>query len=1852
MRAVLPLLFVLCGLSPISAQESQEYRVGVARVDITPTYPVRLSGFGFRRTESEGVTQKIYARALVLVDPEPAALLTVDSIGIPLHLRNKLAERLAHKIGLKPERLAVCATHTHTAPMVGGNLTTLFGVPVPPEHQQRIDRYTAELLDAMEKAVLEAHRNIQPARLSFGLGQARFANNRRTQGGPVDHDVPLLAVKSPQGKLRAVLVNYACHCTTLSFNQITGDWAGYAAEMLEADHPDTVALVAIGCGADANPIRGVTRDRVDLAQGHGRELAVEARRLLAGFLKPVTGKLTAKQETLTLPLDTLPTKEEWELRSQRKDAIGYHAQMQLARLARGEKLQTQIDYSVQTWAFGDSLAMVFLPGEVVVDYALRLKKELDPHRVWVNAYVNDVPCYIPSERILKEGGYEGGGAMTYYDLPARLKPGLEQPIIDAVHRQIGSTFKAPFDANKIGGTRPLSPQQSMATFQTRFQVDLVAAEPLVTSPVAIDWGPDGRLYVAEMYDYPQGTDGKYQPGGRVRLLTSSRHDGNYDRSVVFLEKIPFPTGVTAYRNGILVCAAPDILYAEDTDGDGKADVVKKLYSGFGTENYQGRVNSIRWGLDNWWYGSCGLFGGQIACSPLNVGWAPPTTSPGGQSPPYKNVPSSTAPRSGISGRGGIVSLGNRDFRLRPDLGLLEPATGRTQQGRCRDDWGSWFGCDNSSLGWHYPLPDHYLRRNPHVTAPPAAVPLVPWTAQERLYPIAKNLQLFALSGPSGRPTAACGLEIYRDDLLGESYKGNSFICEPVNLLIHRRILQPAGSSFKGVRAPEEQDREFLAATDPWFRPVQVRTGPDGALWVVDMYRHVIEHPIWIPPGELAKLDLRAGSTMGRIYRIYPKEKPPRPMPRLDKLDTAGLVAALDSPNGWQRDMASQMLLWKKDDTAVSLLEKMTENNRPEARLHALCVLEGLGKLRPQIVEISLKDRHPGVRRNVIRLTEPFLKEERFREQTNARFTSLMHDTGAQVRLQVAFSLGHLPNVNSSELGSWCFKHRQDHYFVAAILSGVNEDTLSGMLMYIHQPFMDDAAKALTHQLFSLAAKAGNLRPVHLLLENILDAENGASVWRMTTLTQLLEACEHSPKQFAFPNDKTEIRALRLVAQARQLALNGSTPHADRLAAVLLLGRLHGCAQQDQNTLAKLLVPQTPDALQAATLTALGRSKIDNAAMVIVDRWMQLSPTLKTQALDILLSRPKWHWTLLDGIESKQIPAGMIDAARRQRLLQNGDKELRTAAQKVFAATTGSRAQVLKEYQTVLSLQGDKERGKAVFHKQCANCHKVQEVGHTVGPDLMALGNRTPEYLLAEVLDPNRTIDSRYVEYVALTKAGLVHNGILASESSTSITLRGQEGKEQVLLRNELEELRSTGKSLMPEGLEKDLPKQDMADLLAYLASTGRPPKQFTGNTPAPVKTANGVYALLATNGEIHGNQICFEAPLQNIGYWHDMTDHVAWTVQVEKTGIYDVWLDWACAPDSAGNAFVLEGGPPGTLFQVASTGGWDRYQQQKLISMPLEAGQRRLVVRPAGPQMRGALMDLRGIYLVPAGTVPPLARVVSPDNDDPRVVAQQLLDDKVPGDRKNALVQKHLGRAAEIIAAMTADLKDDSKEEYRRIPWIWRVAIAAGRQNQTEPLRKLLDASLPMKDAPLCDWQAVVIGGGIINGLSQNGQWPHQRLLELFHMSPALQARYHRSLELAAVMADNEKVPTGTRYDALRMIALDSWAKRGPQLTKYLAKGTHDELQMGAISGLSDVDDPAVVGLLLGGLGHYSPGNRKLALEALLRNDTRLDALLTALEQGQVKKEWLDDGLKKKLRELPQEKHRERVKKLLGPGPG
>ncbi len=433
---------------------SAAWQAGAASVDITPDRPLRLSGYGNRTTTHEGVAQRIFAKALALRwdDETPLVIVTVDNCAVPAEIRAEVMKRaLADGVPLRDERFALHSSHTHCAPMLRGALSFMFGQDLTPEETDGVNAYTDFLTAALATLVKSAHDNLAPATLDWEIGKTGFAKNRRkptptgiandvNEAGPVDHDLPVLRVTGADGKTLAIYTSYACHCTTLSINEIHGDWAGSAQAGLQKAYPGAVALVAIGCGADQNPF---PRRELGLAEQHGAELATAAGRVMAGALRPVTGPVTARTQQVKLPFEGGLSREDWvEKTADANKYIAYHARQFLARLDAGQPPPEALDYTVQVWTFDNTLCLVNLPGEVVVDYGLRLKKDWDRQRLWVNGYTNDVPCYIPSQRVWEEGGYEADRSMIYYARPTRFASGVEAIIFGALEPLIPGSFRA------------------------------------------------------------------------------------------------------------------------------------------------------------------------------------------------------------------------------------------------------------------------------------------------------------------------------------------------------------------------------------------------------------------------------------------------------------------------------------------------------------------------------------------------------------------------------------------------------------------------------------------------------------------------------------------------------------------------------------------------------------------------------------------------------------------------------------------------------------------------------------------------------------------------------------------------------------------------------------------------------------------------------------------------------------------------------------------------------------------------------------------------------------------------------------------------------------------------------------------------------------------------------------------------------------------------------------------------------------------------------------------------------------------------------------------------------------------
>ncbi len=1089
--------------------------------------------------------------------------------------------------------------------------------------------------------------------------------------------------------------------------------------------------------------------------------------------------------------------------------------------------------------------------------------------------------------------------------------------------------------------QPKSPDAALKTIKVKpgFRVELVAAEPLLKDPVAFDWGPDGKLWVAEMADYPLGIDEKGTFGGRVRYLEDLDGDGIYDKSTLFLEGLGFPTGVMAWKKGAIVTTAPEVFYAEDSNGDGKADQREPLYTGFGKGNQQHRVNGLRWGLDNWVYLANGDSGGEL-------------------------VSVKTKQK---------LKLGQRDLRIKPDTGQMDPQSGQTQFGRERDDWGNWFGSNNSNPAFHYALADHYLRRNKDLIAPSSKVQVSVKPGAATIFPISRTQKRFNDLNKVNRITSACGLCFYRDQLLGPEFVGNSFICEPVHNLVHREVVSPQGNTFTSRRAKNEQESEFMASTDNWFRPTMARTGPDGALWVADMYRHVIEHPQWIPKAMQEKLDLRAGKEQGRIYRVVRENKALRPIPRMDQFSDTELVQVLESPNGTQRDIAHQLLVTRNIRTVVPDLKVMVQKGKSAtARLHALCVLDGLGQASAETVLLALNDEYPGVRRHAIRISEPIVNES---PEIGKQLLSLVNDRDPQVRMQLAYTLGEWNDPQSgAALAQMASRQNNDSFFRTAILSSVGTQLDS----FVDAFFLELKGKQPPSQIFNsvvnMAVSANRQAALTKIYELVGQKPNGKSfeLWKYQAVSTLLDALGRRNLTLSkyYQQSNTGLQAALenlkpLFIKARLLVSSEMTVEKNRIVVMRLLGRGFDEQEQDLEILADLLSPRNSRPIQSAAVMAITKFGSQKAPEILLERWKSFGPSLRSEVLNALLSRRAWVKAVLNGIEQKTILASEIDTSSRQLLLNHKDTAIRKQAMQLMASSlNANRKKVIEQYSSISSMKGNVEAGHKLFVKRCTVCHQLNKEGKPIGPDLSALTDKSQQALLVAILDPNRAIENKYVSYIAVTVNGLTYNGLLAAESGESITLIQNDGKPITLLRNDLEELLSTGKSLMPEGLEKDMSPQDMHDVIAYLNATKLPRKTFVGNQPAVVQAEalRGDYFLIPQLAEIYGETIKFETKYKNLGYWQSENDRALWTLNVPKTGKYDVYLEFACPQGVAGDHALLEVGGQRISWKVPSTGSWDVYQSQKIGSIKLDQGKSQLAVRSDG-KIRNALFDLKTVRL-------------------------------------------------------------------------------------------------------------------------------------------------------------------------------------------------------------------------------------------------------------------------------------------------
>lgn len=948
---------------------------------------------------------------------------------------------------------------------------------------------------------------------------------------------------------------------------------------------------------------------------------------------------------------------------------------------------------------------------------------------------------------------------------------------------------------------PTAPADAIATLKVvaGFRVEQVAAEPLVVDPVAMAFDEWDRLFVVEMRDYSEQDQERL---GRVRLLVDDNGDGRFDRSTVYAESLSWPTAIACYDGGVFVGAAPDLFYLKDEDGDGVSDRQEAVYSGFARDNVQGLLNSFQWGLDNRIHGSTSSNGALLQ-----------TTDQVGEE----------------------VNLRGRDFAFDPKTREVVPTTGGGQHGMSFNRWGDRFVCSNSDHLQAIVFEDHYLSRNPYQATPSPRRSIAadgPQAAVYRASPVEAwreartKLRVAGLApGPiegggraAGYFTSATGVTIYEGDLWPEEYRGWAFVADVGSNLIHRKRLTPDGVTYHGERV--DPDSEFLTSTDIWFRPVQMAIGPEGALYIADMCREVIEHPKSLPPQIKPQLDLTSGRDRGRIYRGVPADYQPQPVKPLGGASTAELVDTLDHANIWQRTTAARLLYERQDKSAIESLRKLAAAaTRPEGRIAAIYALDGLDALTPRDLLLALDDAHPQVQRHAIRLAEPRLAES---SELRERLLAMVADEDLMVRFQLALALGELESpARAGALARLIRSDATNQDVVGAVLTSVHScaGPVLRELLADNEWMRSDAATQVVAALVGQIMRQQREEDVAVLV-NLLDpaiaASHGNAAALVLNSLRLPDDAQDSPQLASLARVQQQA-AQSLLHTARKTLAGDSASLDERIAALRALGL--GEFDAERERFAEHLTPAQPAEVQFAVLEALGRQKSPGVAELMLSAWGQFTPELRRRAVGLLAQREAWLQALFAAIEAQDVRVADIDPTFWAAWRGHPSPAIREQVAKLREnAVASDRQAVFRDYKAVLQQSGDSARGKEAFTKHCASCHRLDSQGHELGPNLATMNNRGAEAILYNILAPNAEVESRYLNYSVTDVEGIVRTGVISSETASSITLRSANNETHTVLRVDIDEdgLRSTGVSLMPDGLEQQIDKAAMADLLAYL----------------------------------------------------------------------------------------------------------------------------------------------------------------------------------------------------------------------------------------------------------------------------------------------------------------------------------------------------------------------------------------------------------------------------------------------------
>ena len=1447
-------------------------QAAASAVDISPDLPVSLNG-GMSDQNATAINDPLHARALVLFDGvTKLALVECDSCMIPRLIVDAAIALIENQTDIGSDSILIGATHAHSTPTVAGVFQS-----EPDPH------YVQKMVDGIVLAVLEANSRLEPAKLGWAVASepdqvfnrrwhlknnvlntdpfGRTSDKVRTNpaaggndliapAGPVDPDVTVLSVVAADDRPIALFANYSLHYVGgVPGNTVSADYFGrfahHLASLLDAEHvnPPFVPILTNGSSGDINNISFLkphvptaSLERIDIVSRAVAAAAVDARRRI--------------DHTSDVVLDV--RRKDLDLGVRRPTSMEVSRARDILTAARGRELRgldeiyaretllladwpEKVNVAVRAIRIGE-LAIVTIPCEVFVEVGLEIKRRspFSPTCTW--SLAGGYHGYLPTEKHHSLGGYETWRARSSYleESAAKTIVDVLAGFLDEFDRTRTASKTNSLSKHIVSDSQPLVPETvpdpaaslKQMNLPEDFTIELVACEPAVIDPVAVTFDHTGRPYVVEYRDYPLGPPAGEKPLSRVVRLDDLDGDSVYESSTVAIDNLSFAQGILALDGGLLVTAAPDILLFHDRDGDGRFEERRVVATGLPAKNPQLRAACPKRGIDNWVSITGGLSGGSVN---------------------HPNAPKESA-----------VSIDRRDFRIDLASGRIEPITGVGQFGNAFDSIGRRYTSSNRNPSMVNRFSVASLSRNDLVDVGSGFEDASPFGADSRVYPIAHTTATAA--SHTGTHTSACGIEIFRGDLLGQETVGDIFVCEPVSHLVTRRRPEYSGSSISS-RHVEPDGTDFLASTDSFFSPVFASTAPDGSLWICDMCRGSVEHPDYMPPGLAETLDLRRGDNAGRIWRIRKKDSLVRPWSA--PINATMAAALLHDPNGWRRDTAQRLLVEHRfPDAAEAVIPLLEPDASALATLHALWTLEGLGELTGDQIRLAASSKHTIIRETSARLVseavglrassktshnprtmaEVSVDEQAARETLRGIIAlELCRDSDAMVRFSAVLAAGGSHDARATlALSNAATDPSLDLWISRAIASGALARA-SLIVTSIAKESIDETPERL-FLIETLGATAAGRSETDCpdtlpLLDFLAYRTQEKSIsWidiaaLSGLLTRRLSAVQQSPSFIS-------VTLPHIVAAAENISRSSKSSLSSRCCAVRLLGSVLRMGEivspeirsNVSESLHFSVGSQEPAEIQSLAVSMLVRGGGTSDFDQILAGLSQLEWSVRDAAVSTMLDRAPSIGPLLASVEAGTNSPSMIPLQRRAALEKSADESIRNAAIRIFGTATGAvSAETLADFVSKAHDGGDFLRGQALFLKQCANCHRISDAGHSVGPDLAEAADRPPQRLVSDILEPNRAVESRWQSTIVITNQGEALEGLLTSSGSDSVILQRPGGERNIVARADIDSVTSTGRSLMPDGFGKQLSTTDMADLITFLKSRKLPPVSRNSN---------------------------------------------------------------------------------------------------------------------------------------------------------------------------------------------------------------------------------------------------------------------------------------------------------------------------------------------------------------------------------------------------------------------------------------